>query len=167
MIPGKLANINDFIKSFDIIKQNFNKDPTYNAYLCSCGYHYTIDNCSFPTIEFNCPKCNQIIGGKNHILHRREGHKRIFFNNFYKDFYLNFDISDKNIPFIILKDLEAEVNKKKNELFKGLKKEAKDYFLKKRTNIRGMSYITFRILNYILHGFIFYSNIRGYHLMNI
>jgi len=100
-------------------------------------------------------------------LHRREGHKRIFFNNFYKDFYLNFDISDKNIPFIILKDLEAEVNKKKNELFKGLKKEAKDYFLKKRTNIRGMSYITFRILNYILHGFIFYSNIRGYHLMNI
>ena len=162
MIPGKLANINDFIKTFDIIKQNFNKDPTYNAYLCSCGYHYTIDNCSFPTIEFNCPKCNQIIGGKNHILHRREGHKRIFFNNFYKDFYLNFDFSDKNIPFIILKDLEAEVNKKKNELFKGLKKETKDYFLKKRTNIRGMSYITFRILNFILHGFIFYSNIRGY-----
>ena len=162
MIPGKLANINDFIKTFDIIKQNFNKDPTYNAYLCSCGYHYTIDHCSFPTTEFNCPKCNQIIGGKNHILHRREGHKRIFFNNFYKDFYLNFNFSDKNIPFILLKDLEAEVNKKKNELFKGLKKEAKDYFLKKRTNIRGMSYITFRILNYILHGFIFYSNIQGY-----
>ena len=162
MIPGKLANINDFIKTFDIIKQNFNKDPTYNAYLCSCGYHYTIDNCSFPTIEFNCPKCNQIIGGKNHILHRREGHKRIFFNQYYKDFYLQFDFSDKNIPFILLKDLEAEVNKKKNELFKGLKKETKDYFLKKRTKIRGMSYITFRILNYILHGFIFYSNIQGY-----
>lgn len=162
MIPGKMANTSDFIKSFDIIKQNFKKDPNYNAYLCSCGYHYTIDHCSFPTIEFNCPKCNQIIGGKNHILHRREGHKRIFFNNFLKDFYLSLNYADKNIPFILLKDLENEVNRKKNELFKGLNKETKEYFLKKRTNIRGMSYITFRILNYILHGFIFYSNIQGY-----
>ena len=162
MIPGKLSNTNEFIKSFDIININFKKDPNYSAYLCSCGYHYTIDYCSFPMREFSCPKCNKIIGGKSHILHRREGHKRIFFNNQYKDKILSAPYADKTIPYILLKDLEMEVNNKKNELFKGLKKEAKDYFLERRSKVREMSYITFRILNFILHGFILYSNIQGY-----
>ena len=162
MIPGRLSNTNDYIKSFDLIKQNFKKDPNYAAYLCSCGYHYTIDYCSFPMREFPCPKCNQIIGGRNHILHRREGHKRIFFNSTFKDMNLSLSYADKDIPFIFLKDLENEINNKKNELFKGLKKEDKHYFLKRRAKIREMSYITFRILNFILHGFILYANIQGY-----
>ena len=162
MIPGKLSNTNDFIRSFEIIYQNFKKDPNYSAYLCSCGYHYTIDLCSFPTKEFSCPKCNQIIGGINHILHRREGHKRIFYNNYYKEKLLRPFYADKTIPYILLRDLETEVNNKKNELFKGLKKESKQIFLTRREKIREINYITFRILNFILHGFILFSNIREY-----
>ena len=162
MIPGKLSNTNDFIQIFDIIKQNFKKDPDYCAYICSCGYHYSIDLCTFPTREFNCPKCNEIIGGLNHILHRREGHKRVFFNIQYKDYFLNLPYADKNMPYILLKDLEIMVNNKKNELFKGLKKETKNYFLTRKNKVREISYITFRILNFILHGFILYSNIQGH-----
>ena len=162
MIPGKLSNTDDFIQIFDIINQNFKKDPDYCAYICSCGYHYSIDLCTFPTREFNCPKCNEIIGGLNHILHRREGHKRIFYNLQYKDYFLNLPYADKNMPYMLLEDFENMVIKKKNELFKGLKKETKHYFLTRRIKVREISYITFRILNFILHGFILYSNIQGY-----
>ena len=162
MIPGKLSNTNDFITSFEIIKDNFNKDPNYSAYICSCGYHYTIGLCSFPTKEYPCPKCGEIIGGKKHILHKRKGHKRIFYNSEQKERLLSLYYADKSIEYIIFKDLEIEVNNKKNELLKGLKKESKQNFLLRRQKIREINYITFRILNFILHGFILYSNIRGY-----
>ena len=162
MIPGKLSNTSDFINSFEIIKDNFNKDQNYSAYICSCGYHYTIGLCSFPTKEFLCPNCSKTIGGKNHILYPREGHKRIFFNNAHKERILSLYYADKNIPYILFKDLEREVKYKKNELFKGLKKESKQNFLARKEKIREINYITFRILNFILHGFILYSNIRGY-----
>ena len=162
MIPGKLANTNKLIENYQIIKQNFSKNPGYAAYLCSCGYHYEISLCSFPTREAKCPDCGEIIGGKNHILHKREGHKRVFYNEFIRDEYLSLPYSDKNISFILLKDLEKQVNNKKKELFKGLKKESKDYFLTRRNKVRETSYITFRILNFILHGFIFYSYLQGY-----
>ena len=162
MIPGKLANTNKNIENFQIIKQNFAKNPNYGGYLCSCGYHYEITFCSFPTKEMNCPDCGEIIGGKNHILHRREGHKRIFFNEEYKNDYLKLSYSDKNISYILLKDLERQINNEKNQLFKGLKKESKNYFLIRRNKVRETSYITFRILNFILHSFIFYSYLQGY-----
>ena len=162
MIPGKLANTNNIINNFEIIKKSFNKNRDYGAYLCSCGYHYSIDYCSFPLFEFKCPNCNEIIGGKNHILHRREGHMRIFFNEQYKDYYLNSPYADRSVPYILLNDLEQKVNKEKMKLFKGLNKESKNYFLERRTNVREMSYITFRILNYILHGFILYANLQNH-----
>ena len=161
MIPGKLSNTNDLIKNFEIIKQNFKKNPNYSAYLCSCGYHYSIDFCSFPVKEYPCPKCNQTIGGIAHKLHRREGHKRIFYNKGYRDSNLSVDYADKTIPYIFFKDLEKEINYKKDQLFKGLKKEDKNYFMARREKVREIHYITFRILNFILHGFILYSNIIG------
>lgn len=154
MIPGKLYNNNNMISSFRMIKENFYQNPNYGGYLCSCGYHYSIDSCSFPTTEFYCPVCGKTIGGKNHILHRREGHKRIFFNIQYKIYYTNLNYADKDIPYVLLSDLEEEINSQKNLLFKGLKKESKEYFLQRRTKIRDINYITFRILNFILHGFI-------------
>ena len=159
MVPGKLYNNNNMINSFKMIKENFYQNPDYGGYLCSCGYHYSIDSCSFPTIEFSCPVCGKTIGGKNHILHRREGHKRIFFNIQYKIYYTNLNYADKDIPYVLLSDLEEEINKQKNLLFKGLKKESKEYFLQRRTKIRDINYITFRILNFILHGFIYYGNL--------
>ena len=162
MIPGKLANTNILIDSFLETKKKFNQNPDYSGYLCSCGYQYSIEDYGFPINEFNCPNCGEIIGGKNHILHRREGHLKIFFNEQYKNFYLNNTYSDKTVPFILLKDLEKKVNNEKKRLFKGLKKETKKYFLTRRIQVRETSYITFRILNFILHGFILYANLQGY-----
>ena len=161
MIPGKLCNSDNLINSFQIIKYNFQKNPDYGGYLCSCGYHYSIDFCTFPIIEFNCPICGKIIGGKNHHLYRREGHKRIFYNIQYKNYYTSINYADKDVPYILLEDLENEIKQKKNSLFKGLKQESKEFFLERRTRIRDISYITFRILNFILHGFIFYANATG------
>ena len=162
MIPGKLANTNKFINNFNVIKLNFMKNHEYGAYLCSCGYHYSIDYCSFPIVEYNCPECGKTIGGKNHILFRREGHVRIFFNQQYREYYLSAPYADKTVPNILLEELEQQVNNEKKKLFKGLKKESKNYFLERRMKVRETSYITFRILNFILHGFILYSNLQEY-----
>ena len=161
MIPGKLCNSDILINSFPIIKQNYYKDPGYGGYLCSCGYHYSIGSFTFPNREFNCPMCGQIIGGKNYNLHLKEGHRRIFFNLEYKNNYENLNDSHKYIPFVLLEDLENEIKQRKNHLYKGLKQESKQFFLEKRTKIREINYITFRILNFILHGFLFYANIIG------
>ena len=160
MIPGKLANTSKLINTFNVIKLNFKKNHDYGAYLCSCGYHYVIDYCSFPIIEYNCPDCGKTIGGKNHILFRREGHVRIFYNQQYREYYLNAPYADKTVPNILLEDLESVVFNEKKKLFKGLKKESKNYFLERRMKVREISYITFRILNFILHGFILYSNLQ-------
>ena len=80
-IPGNFKYASLKIESFNEIKKNLKEQPhKYGAYLCSCGYHYSVDKCTFPTIEFRCPICKEWIGGKNHILVRRTGHRRVFFD---------------------------------------------------------------------------------------
>ena len=160
IIPGHLTNSNNLIKNFNTIKTNFIKDPNIGAYVCSCGYYYTLDGCTVPINEYKCPNCKEIIGGKDGVLNQREGHKRIFFDEEHKNDY--YSHHNKKIPFILLSDLEKKVNNQEKELFKGLKKETKSYFLERRTKVREISYITFRVLNFILHGFIFYSNLQNY-----
>ena len=48
-IPGKSISTNIFKESYKVIKENLMKDPlSYGAYICSCGYHYSVNNCTFP-----------------------------------------------------------------------------------------------------------------------
>ena len=148
IIPGHLTNSNNLIKNFNTIKTNFIKDPNIGAYVCSCGYYYTLDGWTVPINEYKCPNCKEIIGGKDGVLNQREGHKRIFFDEEHKNDY--YSHHNKKIPFILLSDLEKKANNQEKELFKGLKKETKSYFLERRTKVREISYITFRVLNFIL-----------------
>ena len=134
----------------------------YGAYLCSCGYHYSIDKCTFPTYEFKCPICKQMIGGKNHIIVRREGHLRVFFDNESRNIKLKHSYADKNIPNILLADLEKQVNQEKKQLLKSILPVEKEFFEKNQEKVREMGEITYRFLNFILYSLLFYSNIERY-----
>ena len=162
-IPGNFLNITLKIKTFDDIKNNLNKDPVnHGAYVCSCGYYYTIGNCTFPRKEMTCPVCKKKIGGKNNILTRREGHVRIFLDESSRRTKLNHSYSDKNIPYKYLEDYEQEVKQEKNILIKGIKPIDIDFFKKKEENYREIKDITYRFLNFLLYSFLFYSNIKDF-----
>ena len=160
-IPGTFPNNNLKIQSFYEIKQLLEQDHNkYGAYLCSCGYHYSIDKCTFPRVILKCPICGQLIGGSKGILVRREGHIRIFYDEESRRIKLKKKNADKDIPNKLLKELEEEIETDKKQLFKGLKLIDKNTFLKEEENIREMDAITYRFLNFILYSFIFYSNIQ-------
>ena len=161
LIPGTFPNTNLKIQSFYEIKQLLEQDHNkYGAYLCSCGYHYSIDKCTFPRVKFKCPICGKWIGGEKGILVRREGHIRIFYDDDSRKIKLRKKNADKDIPNKLLKELEKEIEIDKKQIPKGLKLIDKITFLKEEENIREMDAITYRFLNFVLYSFIFYSNIQ-------
>ena len=162
-IPGNFPYTSLKIQSFYEIKKLLEANPdNYGAYLCSCGYRYSIDKCSFPTKEFNCPICKEKIGGNNYILVRREGHIRVFYDEESRRRKLKNNYADKNIPNKLLSKLEKEINIEKEKLEKGIEPCEKDFFLKNHEKIRDMEEITFRFLNFVLYSFLFYSHIQGF-----
>ena len=162
-IPGNFPYYSLKIESFYEIKKLLQADHyKYGAYLCSCGYHYSIDKCTFPTIEFKCPICKKYIGGKKHILVRREGHIRVFFDDESRRVKLNHSYADKTIPNKLLNELENEINIEKKQLEKGIKPVDITFFVRIQEKVREMSEITYRFLNFILYSFLFYSNIKGF-----
>ena len=147
-VPGNFKYGSLKIESFNEIKKNLKEQPLkYGAYLCSCGYHYSVDKCTFPTIEFKCPICKEWIGGKNHKLVRRNGHRRVFFDEESRSNKLKPSYADKTIPNILLKDLEKEIEEEKNGIEKGLKPINMNEFLTEEEKVRKMDDITYRFLN--------------------
>ena len=164
-IPGIFQVMSLRIKSFYQIKDVLKKEPLkYGAYICSCGYHYTIDKCTFPTREFNCPICKKKIGGLKFNLVKREGHMRIFLNDETRKQKLTKKYRDKYIPNMLLDDFEKEINEQKRNIEKGIKTNdySKEDFLLEEENVRDMNDITYRFLNFLLYSFIFYGNVMGY-----
>ena len=162
-IPGNFPYTSLKIQSFYEIKRILKANPNnYGAYLCSCGYHYSIDKCTFPTKEFKCPICKKKIGGTNHIIVRREGHIRVFYDEESRSRKLKHTYADKSIPNKLLSELEKEINIEKEKLEKGMIPCEKDFFLKNHEKVRDMKEITFRFLNFVFYSFLFYSNIQGY-----
>ena len=160
--------INLRIKSFYQIKEILKKDPLkYGAYICSFGYHYTIDKCTFPTREYKCPICSNKIGGKNRNLVKREGNIRILLDKETRTEKLNKlkkYPEKKYLPYLLLDEFEKEINEKRNEMNKGIKINyyLKEDFLFNDENVRDMKDITYRFLNFVLYSFIFYSNNMGF-----
>ena len=165
-IPGNFQYSSLKIDSFYQIKALLQANHyNYGAYLCSCGYHYTIDKCTFPTVEFPCPVCKQKIGGTKHIIVRRPGHIRVFFDEESRSIKLKHSYADKEIPNKLLFELENEINLEKRGLEKGFKlvnNIDKKKFLQNQDKIRDMNNITYRFLNFIFYSFLFYSNIQGF-----
>ena len=186
-VPGNEYPDNpDNLKLYSLvnIEEHLNNlNDNIGCYVCSCGFYYSINPCGFPTEndKFKCPQCKQDIGygkkafeaGKNkHGMIIRPGHFRIFKNLNQKNEQMNkYGYSDKNIPNKTLEQYKKEViepilNKNKYNI----NRVSENRFIEKDKNIRGMSQITYRLLNFLLYNHLFYANCLGYipddHLKN-
>ena len=150
-IPGKIINSQIEI-SYEKIKVNLFKNPKSIEYICSCGNNYSFSN---PSQKVKCNQCQEK-KIKKYSLFGKDFYGRIFLNdNERKSFYSKYKNEEANL---LLEELDKKIKEQiKSE--KGLKKESSIIFLQKKMD--DTRYITFRLLNFILYGFIFYSYIEG------
>ena len=167
-LPGKPATFDQFKESYELIKENLTKDPLkFGAYICSCGYYYSVGECTFPTVISTCPICKEKIGGENHILYKRVGHMRIFLNSETRSAKLNLSYADKNMNNMLLDDFYRNIVSKheiKELRYIDLKRHmgcSKENFLRKE-KIRNLEQISYRILSFIYYSHLFISCVLGY-----
>ena len=174
-LPG-IDVIEDYhLITLDDVESHFQKYPDDNGcYVCSCGFYYNIEPCGFPTegYTFGCPICSKPlgygkkkidIGPKNHGMERRKGHLRIFKNEKQKKIQMEkFGDHDLNIPNMILKDYKREIIDLINENSAGFNEISKKFFENQNKNIRKLSIIGYRLLNYIIYCHLFFAYCLGY-----
>ena len=94
----------------------------------------------------------------------REGHYRIFKDKAHKDEQLKrYRDNDKNIPNMLLEDykktkIDPIIEKSKF----GVSKITKILFEDIKQNVRKLSLVGYRLLNFILYSHLFYSNCLGF-----
>ena len=167
-LPGKPATFDQFKESYELIKENLTRDPLkFGAYICSCGYFYSVGECTFPTVISKCPICGENIGGEHHILYKRVGHMRIFLDDSSRRTKLSLSYADKNMNNMLLDEFYANVVSKhetKELRYVDLKRQmgcSKENFMKKE-NIRDMDQISYRLLSFIYFSHLFIARILGY-----
>ena len=159
----------EYLSDVDYHIKNF--EDTLGCYVCDCGYYYYIHPCGFPDVNtiFNCPKCKKPLayapkkyndgGSDKHGMVIREGHLRIFKNIEVKEAQMGrFHESDRNFPNMIYEDyLKKVIEPIKNKCSYGFSNITKDFFEKRDKNLRNLSEIGYRLLNFISYSFLFFS----------
>ena len=173
LIPGIDYKEDTHLKYLDEIKNHFLEQPEdFGCYVCNCGFYYCIGRCGFPTKghTFNCLECNakcgygpKVVpgGAPNHGMAVRKGHYRIYKDQAHKDRQVKerWKDPDANIPNIFYDNYIKEVIepiRRKNSTF-GFNVINKDYFKNQDKNIRQLSNIGYRLLNFISYCHLFYS----------
>ena len=142
---------------------NSNDVNRNGAYVCSCGYWYSVPPCGYPTTIGNCPKCEEKIGGTGHIPVVRENHMRIFkdqenINHINYNFYQN-----EGFKYMIFEDFKNFCQDKlKVSETKGICSIDFDLFMNETKEVRKLSTISYRLLNFIIYSCIHFSYILGY-----
>ena len=149
-IPGKLIK-NEKIISFENIKNNLMKNPRSIECLCSCNRNYTLSN---GNEDFKCQCLRKFL----FFNFSQNSFQRVFINEKEKDYFKK-KYPNKKEKSLLLKELENDISKEKNKYSKGFKYESKKFFLEK--NDDEISYLVYRLLNFILYGIIFYLDIDG------
>ena len=171
-IPGIDVNEDYHLLFLDEVEYHlkYYKDD-YGCYVCDCGYYYAIGPCGFPDhrCKLNCRMCQKPIGYapkpyddggcKEHGMVLREGHYRIFKNEDVKYAQMSrYKENDNNIPNLIFDDYINKIIdpiRKKNAI--GFNQISKDFFEKQDKDIRKLSNIGYRLLNYIAYTFLFFG----------
>ena len=164
-IPGGEPNDALIIQNLKEIESFFIKtnSPSPGLYVCSCGYFYTVDNCSLPYRIFKCPICKLDIGGEHHELVKRNGHFRVFYNREQQKIVTNYSYYVK-MDNMILSEFKELVNNEKKKEWKGFRKVSQNFFILKDKEIRGLSQICYRLLSFIFYSLVYFAKLQNYEI---
>ena len=71
-IPGSSQETNEFIRSYDILKDKLKLRLDIGYYICKdCGFLYEVEGCTFPMIKFKCINGHDI-GGIDHVCYKKD-----------------------------------------------------------------------------------------------
>ena len=166
-VPGTTPFNNVYLNSYYALLElmPITNENEYGFYICSCGQYYTLGKCTCPAYQFNCQNCGLIIGGIGHYLEEREDHFRLYLNKekFNENIFARDEVISNKIPYMFFDEYKKKyIDKYLNLEPKGINKEDISFFIeRKHFNIRKMSELTFRLLNFILYSHLLCANVLG------
>ena len=161
-IPGGEPNDDLIIQNANQVERHLieTNNTSPGAYVCSCGYFYTIGECSLPTVISPCPICGEKIGGLDHKLVERNNHFRVFKNQQQFD-ELSKRSYYKSLNYMLLSDFKVMIEQKKKQDYIGVNIFDKAFFEKRDKDVRNLNKISYRILSFIFYSCIYFSEIRN------
>ena len=167
-VPGTIPYNNIYLNSYYTLKDlmPITSEKELGFYICSCGQYYTLGKCTLPQLEFNCQNCGLIIGGTFHELEKRENHFRLYLNKdkFNENEIARDEVINNKIPYMFFDEYKKKyIDKYLNEEPKGINinKENISLFIERKQNVRALSELSFRIMNFILYSHLLTANIIG------
>ena len=170
-LPGNNISNDIYVYNYYTIEKHLKKNPSnIGAYVCSCGLYYDIGPCGFPKASSICANCGKPIGyaprpphiRQGHGMVLRKGHYRIFKDQAQKNAVMKYD-SDENLPNMLLEEYKSKIIDPIIEKSKyGISKITKIMFENINQKVRKLSFVGYRLLNFILYSHLFYSNCLGF-----
>ena len=169
LIPGINGIESLRLNALEDIENHFkNFEDDYGCYVCSCGYYHYILLNGFPfeNIQFNCPYCNLSLGWDwiDKCMINRQGYYRIFKNEEHiKEQIKKFNIKEEKFSYIFKDDYINKINNEiKNKLIFGFNSIPQNFFKNEYKNIRKLSDIGYRLLNFISYIHLFFGYCLDY-----
>ena len=163
-IPGSFPLANEYLKSYNILNEKLKQRINMGYYICcECGFLYEVRPCTFPMARDKCPN-GHVTGGTDHVCAKKD--IRVFYEQNDIQGFIN---SWRGYPnwynsFISTTLVDFKANYVDKHVIKPQKGINKDYEIsefEKKSPIRDINIITFRILNFIL-----YSYLLGSYILN-
>ena len=161
-MPGNMAMVNEFLKSYYILVEKLKKRENLGYYTCKdCGFLYNVEPCTFPMAKGKCPNGHDI-GGEEHVSVKKD--IRIFLNKEEDEKFTNRWKNSKNqgeepwVNYFVhttLEEFKREyVDKNTLKMKKGIITDYECENFIKDIPVRDLNIISFRLLNFILYSFL-------------
>ena len=165
-IPGSFPFMNEYIRSYNDLLEKLPKKLDIGYYICKdCGFLYEVEYCTYPMKTNTCPN-NHTIGGTQHVCYKKD--IRVFLDKkSNEDFKKNWDDLYPKYQWHNYKDWQPSFIHKTLEEFKRdyidqyLSKKQKGIISEFRYNdfenniqVRNLSNIAYRLLNFILYSYL-------------
>ena len=155
-IPGSFPTINEYLKSYNILKEKLEKKLNLGYYICKdCGFLYEVQPCTYPMAQDYCPN-GHVIGGLDHRCTKTD--IRVFLTQNDANPFRN--CAPYNFVINTLDEFKINyVDKYMINPAKGIIKDYEYNEFERNDDIRDINIISFRILNFILYSYILGSYI--------
>ena len=159
-IPGSFPLINEYLKSYNMLDEKLKQRLNMGYYICKdCGYLYEVKPCTFPMITDKCPS-GHVIGGIDHVCSKKD--IRVFYekqddDNFSKHWH-SYPNWLNSFVHTTIKEFKTDyVDKNIIKPQKGIIKDFEISEFEKKSPVRDINIVSFRILNFILYSYLMAS----------